>query len=478
MHPRRMYLPCVAYRDPEESRRRKSTDGMEEDQPRRLPDDVLADILSRLAPAPRSLAVSRCVCREWRAVVDDRCLHLLRPDLLLLTVGGIFVDSYCTYEPDFFARPSTARGRWVAGRLESFVRMDDSIAADYTEIMDCCNGLLLLEEYEVIVVNPATRRSARLPRCVGVLPVGHKSIGLYWNYLAFDPTLSPHYEVISMQHDPFYGDEEKKRLEGLQWPPPVYVMRAYSSRTGSWEERRFALDDDEGLQRSIDVVSVRPYGHAAYWRGVLYVHCNSHFILRINLSDDKYQVIDLPADATASDDLREVYLGKSKNGIYFAAIVNDTCRVLVLFLDESDGKMEWVFKSIINQHDLITPFWDSPDAQTDRPWILHDDDLHQEFKLGPIVEVEKNLGGDSEDEKAVEIKDYCDTNNTYRFMIFGFHPYKEIVFLHSSRVVAYHFGSSKVQDLGELPLRFRYPHRMRSFVYTPCWLGDLSETSY
>ena len=117
---------------------------------------------------------------------------------------------------------------------------------------------------------------------------------------------------------------------------------------------------------------------------------------RINLSDDKYQVIDLPADATASDDLREVYLGKSKNGIYFAAIVNDTVRVLVWFLDESDSKAEWVFKHNINQHDLITPFRDSPDAQTDRPWILQDDDSHQEFKLGPTMEVEKNLDWDSD----------------------------------------------------------------------------------
>ena len=73
-----------------------------------------------------------------------------------------------------------------------------------------------------------------------------------------------------------------------------------------------------------------------------------------------------------SDDLREVDLGKSKNGIYFAAIVNDACRVLIWFLDESDGKMEWVFKHSINRHDLITPFLDSPDGQTDRPWILQD----------------------------------------------------------------------------------------------------------
>jgi hypothetical protein len=105
--------------------------GMEDPRRLRLPDDVLADVLARLAP--------RCVCREWRAVVDDRCRQLLRPDLLPLTVGGIFVESYETYGPDFFARPSMARR--VAGRLESFVRMDlDGFGAEYIEIVDCCNG--------------------------------------------------------------------------------------------------------------------------------------------------------------------------------------------------------------------------------------------------------------------------------------------------------------------------------------------------
>jgi hypothetical protein len=41
-----------------------------EDQPARLPEDVLAAILHRVRP--RWLAVSRCVCKTWRDTVDGR----------------------------------------------------------------------------------------------------------------------------------------------------------------------------------------------------------------------------------------------------------------------------------------------------------------------------------------------------------------------------------------------------------------------
>lgn len=136
--------------------------------------------------------------------------------------------------------------------------------------------------------------------------------------------------------------------------------------------------------------------------------------------------------------------------------------------------MQWVFKQGISQHDLITRFWGNPDAQTNRPWIVQDDGSHQKFKPGLAAEAEKNLDWDSDDDEgAVEIKDYCHRKMTYGFAIFGFHPYKEIVFLHSSRVYAYNFGSSKVQDLGEL----RFMYLRSAFVYAPCWVGDLSENN-
>jgi hypothetical protein len=44
-----------------------------------LPHDLLADVLGRLHPSPRSLAASRCVSKAWCIVVDA---HRLLTDLL------------------------------------------------------------------------------------------------------------------------------------------------------------------------------------------------------------------------------------------------------------------------------------------------------------------------------------------------------------------------------------------------------------
>jgi len=43
-----------------------------------------------------------------------------------------------------------------------------------------------------------------------------------------------------------------------------------------------------------------------------------------------------------------MYLGKSEKGVYSAVVENQDYRLQVLFLDESGGRMEWVFKYDIN----------------------------------------------------------------------------------------------------------------------------------
>jgi hypothetical protein len=88
--------------------------------------------------------------------------------------------------------------------------------------------------------------------------------------------LSPHYEVLSMQI-PF---DYQGKFQGSEWLPSSYIMCVFSSRTRRWEARPFSLKEELGERIDDGVQSVSR--HAAYWHGALYVHCNSHFIMRLS----------------------------------------------------------------------------------------------------------------------------------------------------------------------------------------------------
>ncbi|CAN6309824.1 unnamed protein product [Urochloa humidicola] len=235
-----------------------------------LPEDVLADVLSRLAP--RTLAISRSVCKGWRAAADAdaRCQEQLRraAELLPVTFGGMFFRTNEAEPTAFFARPSMAHR--IAGDLENYLTMVRS--CDILPcVADCCNGLLLLELDEAdLVVNPATKRWARLPPYRTAMLT--KQQGTTWDdyhyrFLAFDPTLSPHYEVLAIRGPPDSRDD-KLSEEAVEWPPSVYVARVYSSGTGRWEERSFVREEGANMRSAFE-----PWEqHSAYWNGVLYVY--------------------------------------------------------------------------------------------------------------------------------------------------------------------------------------------------------------
>nr|XP_051230043.1 uncharacterized protein LOC127347953 [Lolium perenne] len=255
-----------------------------------LPHDVIADVLSRLAP--RWLAASRCVCRDWRAAIDAR--RLLRADLLPLSTRGIFVHfSYHRFPELLASFPSSRGASAITGTLEFLPNTDTSIKiadpfiTDY-DIQDHCNGLLLIDNY---VVNPATRRWDSLPPC----PPSHDHPVVmhthdddydetaFNEYLAFDPTVSPHYKVLVVPHRCFILDrddidpmvEKSKFLTS----PSRCTLRVFSSRYGSWKWRSFVREGSVG-QPTHKLKSLDLRECAVYWRGVLYVQRDANFVVR------------------------------------------------------------------------------------------------------------------------------------------------------------------------------------------------------
>ncbi|KAM0841776.1 hypothetical protein ACQ4PT_058797 [Festuca glaucescens] len=245
-----------------------------------LPDDVLVEVLRRLAP--HSVAACRWVCKAWRDTIDAR----LRP----LSVRGIFINFTAHSFSEFFSRPST--GPAICGGL-------DFLPCEGVRIRDHCDGLVLCHDWErEYVVNPATRRWARLPQRPP--PPGHMPGLDQTAYLAFDHAASPHYKVFLIPCLP-YGELEDDSLLESEWPPASYVMHVFSSMTKRWEKTTFLREGEAAgvlanMASGSDTYRHQDQYRAVYWRSLLYVHCRHGYVMRMSLSNHKYQDVNYRKD--------------------------------------------------------------------------------------------------------------------------------------------------------------------------------------
>ncbi|KAJ1272876.1 hypothetical protein BS78_06G236200 [Paspalum vaginatum] len=401
-----------------------------------LPDDVLADeVLRRAGASPRALAVCHCVCRAWRAIIDDR--RLLRADLLPRSLAGLVAD-YTSELPyaEFFARPSV--DPWDYGMPRGGVA-------------DHCNGLLLVD-YDW-VYNPATGGYATLPEPPAPRRTGGmEDLFIDEAYLVFDPAVSPpHYEVLVIPRVPTYTMAAERLGSAMlcsEWPPSPCVLRVFSSTTGLWEERSFARQG-EAAGTVADMLLVRDWLfqlHAEYWRGALYVQCQTQFVMRISLSTSTYRVTKPPSIGTDDQDEQEFphpnfFLGRSEQGIYYALLDLKDHRLRVWILDESCDRIEWRLRHDTGRG-LVFP---SP-SYGDGPWILSNsnyddsDDESSEDGSSEDDDEEAQVGEqefewNSDDDNALPTDNNRSVEQQRGYVlteILAFHPYREIVFLHRS----------------------------------------------
>ncbi|CAL4931156.1 unnamed protein product [Urochloa decumbens] len=457
---------------------------------RDLPDDVLAAVLRRLAP--RGVAASRCVCRSWRDAIDAR--RLLRADLLPLSVGGIFMEYCALYSPEFLSRPSAAAAPISAGL---------DFMPSVRRVLSHCGGLLLCERYGheryYVVANPATRQFARLPPPTPPPPQPSSASGVIVEAcfdkdaaacLVYDPTASPHYEVFLVPLLRVLAEKHEARLrlhphpEPLrsEWPPLSCTMRVFSSATRRWREQTFLrVGEAAGTLAAMEPSYWWDMpGRNAYWRRALYVRCRGdRFITRISLSDAKYQIVNTPRDKTYLS-----FLGRSEKGVYCAT--SDGFHELSIWhLSESyGGQMEWVLKHHVNLMAFSRKLHALEDyhKQNRGPWILQDINYRKcSHKADDYVAVEEaEFEWDSDNDDVLDTSDMAEGNYTGYTGVLGFHPYKEVIFLNASlrRGVAYHWNTSKFQDLGNIwpkdyaELAGEWADLEMSFIYTPCWLEE------
>ncbi|KAM3410518.1 hypothetical protein ACQJBY_002619 [Aegilops geniculata] len=466
-------------------------------EPAVLPDDALAEVLRRLAP--HVLAAARRVCKAWRDAVDAR----LRGSLLSHSVRGIFINftqhSYGFSE--FFSRPST--GPAICGGLDFLPCMG-------VQVTDHCNGLLLCGERRnedralprEYVVNPATRRWARLPQ----RPLPHMPGFDQTAYLAFDPAVSTHYEVFLIprltvagesddnESDDDDDDGDDNPLVAPEWPPASYVMHVFSSVTQRWDETTFLREGEAaGIVGNMDsdLWYNRHSYHAVYWQSTLYIHCQHGYLARMSLSDLTYTVIKLPG-ACELRGYPNHHLGRSLRGVY-CAILDGWNQLRLWYLNESCSRIEWVLK-----HDtFLEKTFERGDyaQQLAKRWILQDvnyrkwNSKYPEFastRANYKAPVEGKYDWNSDEDNVLDIEDDIQGGCCDNYYFLGFHPYKEVVFLISSgrsaRGLAYDWNNSKFQELGSsCPADYDPVNGLpcgetdSSFPYTPCWMGEFAD---
>ncbi|KAF8765883.1 hypothetical protein HU200_008071 [Digitaria exilis] len=256
--------------------------------------------------------------------------------LLPRSVRGLFINygNHCYHRRShFFARPAVAvdDGPTIDGKF-SFIDPDK---LSVVEFVDHCNGLILFFrplDQAMYVCNPATQRWARLPpHPAGTLR--RRAL------LVFDPAVSPHYTVM-LAPDELTRDEAKGNH--MEWPPSPWMWHEFSSRSGRWEEKVFVREGEaagtvQGLLFDSFGYAFNPkWRYAAYWQGELYVDWRGEYVSRLSLLN-KYQVIKTPIDLEERNKDVRSYLGRSENGVYFAAIDGFHPFKEVIFLCNKDS---------------------------------------------------------------------------------------------------------------------------------------------
>ncbi|KAF7077610.1 hypothetical protein CFC21_082146 [Triticum aestivum] len=330
------------------------------------------------------------------------------------------------------------------------------------KVKDHCSGLLLCREssYRALacpreyVVNPATRRWARLPKRPPPLMIGFDHTA----HLAFEPAVSPHYQVFLIPRVPWRlpsngesDDDDDNPLLELEWPPASYLVDVFSSVTQRWDTTTF-LREGEAAGIIADMQLDWRYDpslyHAVYWQSALYIHCQHGYLTRMSLSDHSYRVIKLPG-AGGLIVYSNHRLGRSSQGVYCAildgSILDGSKRLQVWYLSESCGRIEWVLK-----HDtrLKTVYA----QQLGKQWILQQVNLRKEYPDYDWNSEDNVLDIEDVVEEAVDVIEN-EEHISYGFL--GFHPYKEDL------------GSSWTCQAYGTP----YGETCVSFPYTPCWVS-------
>ncbi|KAG9457206.1 hypothetical protein H6P81_001714 [Aristolochia fimbriata] len=278
-----------------------------------LGNDLLTEILGRLPIKP--LFRMKSVSKLWnRLISSDQLQRKMR-----LSPGLFYRFLVIDCEPEIYRYVSLSDENSDEGAIED-ISLSFLPHYPYTEIIDSCNGLLLLLwletdgvacQMEYYVCNPLTKRWVALPG-------PRERVGFDSARLAFDPTVSPDFQVI---HICCPSDQTVTSI----------AAEIFSSATGQWVESSHPCEPVPPF--FLPHISV-------FFNGILYFMNLPQYIMGFNVSEGKCCVIRFPEERR-----HHAFLKICKGCIYF---VNNDNFVINVWSIEDTSTYEWTLKHTIN----------------------------------------------------------------------------------------------------------------------------------
>uniref|UniRef100_A0A0E0CB05 Uncharacterized protein n=1 Tax=Oryza meridionalis TaxID=40149 RepID=A0A0E0CB05_9ORYZ len=278
-------------------------------------EDMLTEILVRLPY--KSLARFQCVATSWRRLISG---DYLRRRLPLITSGVLYQEGRGGGGGGGEGRRrqaytyACASGGGDHGGGVAEADMGFFPGHETSTIIDGCNGMLLYYASHPAtafhVVNPTTRRWARLPP-----PRGKTLLSV----LAFDPSASPHYRVVC-----FTG-----------WLPRGASVEVFDSEGGAWR--------DHELDFGLDTDAMSATMH--YFDGAIHVLAYSGHVVRIDLGTMACAVTALPAPVSC-----RARAGHCRGRLRYAS--SDGTRLKFWELKNA-ATSEWALKHELGVNDLV-----------------------------------------------------------------------------------------------------------------------------
>ncbi|CAN6180734.1 unnamed protein product [Urochloa humidicola] len=301
-----------------------------------LPDEIIAEILSRLPAKP--LFRFKCVSKAWFALVT----YIIKK--LPQTLQGFF---YGDNRVDIYGHFINLLGRSMPPVDPDFSFLTKLPEIEKIDMLGSWNGLVLLRHRRhldptnakalgYIVCNPATKEWVAVPNSGWTLPPYPEELFsaedvLTLTYLFFDPALSSQFKVLQ-----FCQDFERNVLQ----------VNTYSSESGVWSDRVVKCwPHQEVIRSSMGSAFVNGMVHLSIYRRYAYPR-DAYAIVAVDGEGDKCRTIYWPEEERGS----LVFLGQSQGLLHCLSGHKDRNNITELsiwVLDDYDAE-NWILKHSVS----------------------------------------------------------------------------------------------------------------------------------